>query len=132
MSWQAIINFANLRLAQYGGVLVHDSTGIGNVISDYLTHPKKLTKDFTMVGAARVEQFNDYIAAIEARSFKGPMIDYAYSEHKYVTMEDLFTNKGHAPDTFVADSLAWMGRGMRRGITAPKAVERDGASPNAA
>jgi hypothetical protein len=130
MSYQAIIAIANRRLVEYGGVLVHDSTGIGNVISDFLTHDKKLTRDVSMVGSRRVEMFNDYIAAVEQRSFKSCMIDYAHSEHKYLTLDDLF-GRGHPPDSVVADALAWAGRGVRRRAVAPGNIEREGSSPSA-
>lgn len=123
MSWPAIISLANKRMQRFGGTLVHDSTGIGNVIGDYLTHDKRRTIDVTMVGADRVNMFNDYIAAVESKSFKSCMIDYAHSEHKYVTLEDLF-GRGHPPDSFVADSLAWRGRGERVIIAGPGQVEK--------
>jgi len=129
MSYEAIISIANARMQMYGGILVHDSTGIGNVISDFLTHERKYIRDVTMVGSKRVEMFNDYIAAVEQHSFKSCMIDYAHSEHKYLTLDDLF-GRGHPPDSVVADALAWNGRSMRRPTVGPGSIEREGASPS--
>lgn len=128
MSWPAIIAKANQRLRQYYGVLCHDSTGIGTVIADFLNNPSSKTIDLSMVGAARVDLFNDFISAVENHSFTGPMIDYAYSELKYTTLDDLFTSKGHPPDSFVADSLAWRGRSLIFSVLGPMSVMRDSSN----
>lgn len=126
--WPVLVSYVEGRLERYGGLLVHDNTGLGNVVSDLITYDKKLMVDFTMVGAARTALFNEYIVAIEAGEIQNPRITYAYDEHKYVTVEDLY-GKGHAPDSFVAGALAWSGRlkVMRREAAAvsPVSVERE-------
>lgn len=129
LPWPIMVHHVEKRLDMYGGILVHDSTGVGNVVNDFLQYDTNKVYPFVMVGRAREECFNDYIAAIEARELTGPRVEFAHSEHKYVTAEDLYTSKGHPPDSFVAGALAWTQRNARSAIIRPGSVERDGSSP---
>lgn len=126
--WPAMIRDVENRMADYGGLLVHDATGIGNVVDDFLSYPDEKVVAFVMSGRPRETMFNDYIAAIENKNLIGPRIDYSYAEHKYVTWDDLY-GRGHAPDSFVADSLAWGQRNIRIVVPAAGNVVRTGGSP---
>jgi len=129
--WPVLIGYAEARMDKYQGILVHDNTGLGNVVSDLITYDRKLMVDFTMVGVARTTMFNEYIVAIESGHLKSPRITYAYDEHRYVTNDDLY-GRGHPPDSVVAPALAWSARMkvMKRAAAtvAPASMERD-ASP---
>jgi hypothetical protein len=61
--------------------------------------------------------FSEYITAIERNDLHYPRIDYAYDEHRYVTVDDLF-GSGHPPDSVVAGALAWTQRRARIGVIA--------------
>lgn len=129
MPWPYIINQANLRMQKYGGLLAHDGTGIGTVIDDYLEYDRRYVEDVTLMGRTRETVINDYIAGIENRELESPHIRYAYGEHKYVTLEDLF-GKGHMPDTFSAGSLAWYVRNKQQVPFHIKSITRpEGESP---
>jgi hypothetical protein len=104
--WPAIVHKAQRRLERYGGFLIHDGTGIGNVVGDYITYPKELVRGPSLNGAFRSQVFSDYIAAIEDSLILYPRWDWAYDEHRYATVEDLY-GPGHPPDSFVAGALAW-------------------------
>lgn len=117
--------------------VVHDSTGIGNVIADLLPNEPvvrdidrdALFTDFTMQGRDRMNQFTDYIAAIENGELHFPRIDWLYREHLYVSLDDLY-GRGHPPDGLVACSLAWTARTMGKVavLPPPVSIERE-ASP---
>jgi hypothetical protein len=101
------------------------------VVSDLITYDRNKMVDFNMVGAARTEMFNEFIVAVETGEIKLPRIAYAFNEHKYVTLDDLY-GRGHAPDSVVANALAWMGRTLVRKAASvgavPITIERE-ASP---
>jgi hypothetical protein len=108
-SYPYMVRVLEDRLARYGGHLVHDSTGIGNVVDDLINYDRALITSFRMVGRDREILFNDYIVAHENNELVSPRIEFAYGEHKYCTRDDLFGN-GHPPDSVVAGALAWSAR----------------------
>ena len=109
--WPAAVNRAQMQWRKYGGRFVHDSTGLGGVIDDYLNvttaeRSAKVIVAQTLGGLSRKAMFNEYIAGIEAGQIVYPRIEWAFDEHRYVTENDLF-GTGHPPDSFVAGALAW-------------------------
>jgi hypothetical protein len=128
-TWSYMVHLVNRRWNKYGGIVVHDSTGLGSVVNDLLEIPRTQVKPFVLVGRERESAFIEYIAAIEHESIKCPRITFAYNEHKYVRSSDLFTSSGHAPDSFVAGALAWSVR--RRAVLDPVRIHsalKDGGS----
>ena len=104
--WPLMVADLDNRLAGYGGICIHDATGIGDVIDDMIQYDKKKIRDVVLRGRERESVFTEYIAGIEQFGIKSPRIQFAYSEHKYATQTDLF-GSGHPPDTFIAGALAW-------------------------
>jgi hypothetical protein len=107
--WPLMIGAANVRMGEYGGPAAHDSTGVGDVCNDYLEHDS-LAFDFR-AAKERAEMLSNYIAAIErGDELAYPMIEYAYHEHLYATMDDIYRPSGissaHLPDTISAAALA--------------------------
>lgn len=123
--WPAMVRDVDVRMKQYGGFLVHDATGVGDVVHDYLEYDETKTKGVGLRGRDRELIFSDYIAAIENDELKAPRIEYAYGEHRYVTTEDLYSTKGHPPDSFIAGALAWHGRQQHLIVVGPGGVSRD-------
>ena len=123
MPWPATVNRGERQYRKWGGYFIHDSTGLGNVISDYIDPSLKRRNKFInfvmTAGRARMDFFNDYIAAVEAGHIMWPRMDLPYREHKYCTNDDLFgsSSRNHPPDTMVAGCLAWWCRRMLRGGT---------------
>jgi hypothetical protein len=107
--WPIMIADVQKRLDQYGGLLVHDATGIGNVIDDMLDYDD--VQPFVMRGRQREILFNDYIAGLEQEEIHSPRIRFAYDECRFVTNDDLY-GQGHPPDSFVAGAMAWAGRDL--------------------
>lgn len=116
MPWPIIVKRAMEKWREYGDRLIHDATGLGTVITDLIkadttTSEQKKVIDYTMGGGRDRDAFyTDYIAAIEHEDITYPRIHWAYDEHRYVTNDDLFTGKGHAPDSVVVGALAWSAR----------------------
>jgi len=107
--WPAMVADVELRLMHYGGTLVHDATGLGDVVDDLIAYDRRLVVDRVLRGREREATFTEYIAGIEQGSLRGPRIEFAHNEHKYATQKDLF-GSGHPPDTFIAGALAWSTR----------------------
>ena len=107
--WPAMIADVELRMMRYKGMLIHDATGLGDVVDDLISYDRRMVKDRVLRGREREAIFTEYIAGIEQDALKSPRIDYAYNEHKYVRQVDLF-GAGHPPDTFIAGALAWSAR----------------------
>lgn len=104
--WTEMVNDLNDRLHAYGGLCVHDATGIGNVVDDLIEYEKAKVKPVVLRGRERETVFTEYIAGIEQFGIHSPRVMFCYNEHKYVTQSDLF-GKGHPPDSFIAGALAW-------------------------
>jgi hypothetical protein len=133
--WPVTVARAEAPWKRYGGKFVHDATGLGDVIDDYIhcseiERRQHIVEGMTMNGAKRSGMFVDYIAAIENGLILYPKIMKAYEDHKFVTNEDLFTTGGHPPDSFVAGALAWAMREATRTHAAvtPEAVPRSSGS----
>jgi len=105
--WPEMVEKFNDRLTRYRGVGVHDATGLGNVVDDFVTN--RAARGEVLVGKNRAEIFSEYVAALENREVVAPRIDFMYAEHKYCTVDDLW-GSGHPPDSFVAGALAWRGK----------------------
>lgn len=127
--WPEMVADLNNRLAAYGGHCIHDSTGIGDVVDDFIDYDRAKVKGIVLRGRERESVFTEYIAGIEQFGLRSPRNNYAYSEHKYVTQKDLF-GSGHPPDTFIAGALAWSMRKKSSTITVrPVSITRaDGTS----
>jgi len=94
------------RIERYGinrSKSLHDATGIGGVINDYL---KYSSTGYIMIGKDRTELLSDYIAAIERGEIVSPDIAYMRKEHNFASMDDVF-GSGHLPDTMSAGALAY-------------------------
>lgn len=109
--WPNAVNRAQHQWRRYGGKLVHDNTGLGDVVDDYLQvdpHERRqhVVNPVNLVGNVRTSAFNEYISGIENGLIVYPRIKFAYDEHRYCTTNDLFGG-GHPPDSFAAGALAW-------------------------
>lgn len=121
--WPIMVARLNTRGRRFPGIIVHDATGIGGVVDDYMEVD---SNGVILTSRLRSDIFNDYIAALENRLIRSPRIEWAFNEHKYVTNEDLF-GKGHPPDSFVAGALAWYARGNKPELTMPLSMGKASA-----
>jgi hypothetical protein len=103
----------------------HDSTGLGNVVNDYLD---VRARPFPMTGDKRAKLLSDYVNAIEKGVWRIPKIPSAYFEHKYCRTGDLYTTKEdyHLPDTVCAAALAEYAAKRFTGLGPPATIKREG------
>ena len=123
-SWPVMIGKAIRRYRTYPGLLVHDATGLGDVIDDVFPEEMRMSNSILgvkLVGAQRATIFSEYITAIEQDTFKAPYIQWAHDEHLYAVHDDLYRagTKFHPPDSIVSGALAWWGRSMVPSNAAP-------------
>jgi hypothetical protein len=117
------------RMDMYGGLLVHDATGLGDVLDDLITYDQAKTTDFVLRGRQREAAFNEYVSGIEQRALVGPRIEFAYLEHKYATASDLY-GSGHPPDSFIAGALAWSARNSYIPLVMPGLIAKENPFAN--
>uniref|UniRef100_UPI0025D659E0 hypothetical protein n=1 Tax=uncultured Arthrobacter sp. TaxID=114050 RepID=UPI0025D659E0 len=73
------------------------------VVSDYLT-VDSTGFNFSAQTEAR-EILNSYVGAVQNLEYKGPYIEHAYNEHKFLTQE-MIDGKKHRPDSIIAAALS--------------------------
>ena len=118
MPYPVMIKLFNDRLSRFGGEAIHDGTGLGNVINDYID---QRAKSFIMTGRQRDDMLSEYVSAVERGALVAPKIETAYTAHKYASLEDLY-GRGkdtHLPDEICAFALAWHRRNKRNKKTRP-------------
>lgn len=114
--WPVMVGRLNRRWAKYGGIVVHDETGIGNVVNDFIEFPKyaepEHLRGVTMAGRYRSDIITEYVNAVEKGLLIAPRIASMYDEHRFVTPDDLYnlSSSAHLPDTVAMGVLAWSAR----------------------
>jgi hypothetical protein len=114
--WPAMVARLNKRWEMYGGQVVSDSTGIGNVISDYIDFPKGATKndfiEINFAGRVRSEMVTEVVQAVENGDLLAPRVRSMYDEFRFVTPADLYNvgTTAHLPDTISSTAMAWLVR----------------------
>lgn len=101
-----MINWFNAAIQKYNAQAIHDSTGLGNVVSDYVD---VRAQGFTMNGEKRDAMLTEYVNAVESDRFRFPqMLKSAYVAHKYCQVGDLYSRSQeyHLPDEVCSVALA--------------------------
>ncbi len=80
----------------------HDKLGLGTVADDFV---REGTRGINLLGKRRAKAFSGYIVSVEQGDYVSPYIDVLYRALKLVTTEDLYTERGHPPDAFIASVL---------------------------
>lgn len=128
MPWPEMVGRAYRQWQMYGGEIVHDATGLGNVVDDILKEMahkslhRRIHPYVISGGQAKASLYSEYVAAVEQWQVVYPMIRFCYDEHRYCRDEDLYgsSKQGHTPDSVVAGALAWTRRGKK--IVVPSSV----------
>jgi hypothetical protein len=126
--WPVIIGLFNKAMRAYGASARHDSTGIGNVINDYLD---ERAHGFTMTGDKRAVMLSEYVVSVEHGHWQFPKIPTMFTEHRWCRTGDLYSNAVgyHLPDTVAMAALCeWEAKRMGA-IAAPIVVGSDGTMP---
>jgi hypothetical protein len=101
-----MIGWFNDAIQRYGADAIHDGTGLGNVVSDYVD---VRARGFTMTGEKRAALLTEYVNAVEKGRLVAPRIKSAYLAHKYAQVGDLYSNSQafHLPDDVSSFSLGF-------------------------
>lgn len=102
--WPEMVDRLDERKRRFGGLFIHDATGLGDVVADLAEFDGLI--DQVLVGRRREALFSDWISAIESKKIVHPRIEWMFDEHRYVRLEDIY-GRGHPPDSFVMGALAW-------------------------
>lgn len=112
LPWPLMVEKLNARVEKYPGQSSHDATGLGKVVTDYLT---VASEPFDFVGKQRTDLISGYLLALEHGKIVHPVIDLMESEHKFADNEALFSPTKHLPDTIAAAALGWRAVERARG-----------------
>jgi hypothetical protein len=126
--YPVMIEYFNNAINDYNAYALHDATGLGNVVSDYLdTRAQK----FLMTGIKRDNMLSEYVSAVENGDFKFPKIPSMYLAHKYAQVGDLYSRGQdyHLPDEVCAAALA-NHHARKNGLAAPPAGVPKDNKPN--
>lgn len=91
-----MIGWFNDAIKRYSADAIHDSTGLGNVVSDYVDIR---ARGFTMTGEKRDAMLSEYVNAVEKGMVSAPRVKTAYLAHKYCVAEGslVWTMRGAVP-----------------------------------
>jgi hypothetical protein len=106
--WPQMVARFEERIQRYEGTAAHDGTGLGDVVDGYLTTPAERV---LLIGRTRSDLLSNYVNLVEKAGIVAPMITYAYREHLYASLADLY-GSGHLPDSICAMALACKGVGV--------------------
>ncbi len=120
-----MIGYFNKAINTYHASAIHDGTGLGNVVNDYVD---LRARAFIMSGRDRANMLSEYVSAVENGRVAYPKFKTNYLSHKYCRVGDLYnTSKDyHLPDEVCSLALAWkVVNRMGLGGGDPIAVPRD-------
>jgi hypothetical protein len=121
--WPTMIGWYNDLMAMYEARGIHDGTGVGNVVNDYID---RRSFAFLMTGRQRNEMLTEYIAAVERGLIEAPRVSSAYSAHKLASYESIYNigADSHLPDEICSFALAWKRSGRKARYAAPIGLPR--------
>lgn len=104
--YPVMVKAYNDLMKKYNADGIHDATGLGGVISDYLD---SRARNFVMTGEKRDNMLSEYISAVENDRIRAPRIDSFYKAHLYCSVEDVYSRgkEFHLPDEVCSMALGW-------------------------
>ena len=116
--YPVMIGHFNRLMQSYNASGIHDATGLGAVVADYVD---RRARGFLMVGAARDNMLSEYVSAIENHKWKAPRIKTFHLSHLYASVEMLYARgkEFHLPDEICSMALVWREVSKRAIATAP-------------
>lgn len=104
--YPVMIEYYNKLMRKYNAEGIHDATGLGNVVGDYLD---TRVRGFLMTGAQRDNMLTEYVAAVENDKVRAARIPSIYKNHLYCSVEAMYSRgkEFHLPDEVCSAALAW-------------------------
>lgn len=104
--YPVMIGEYNRLMKKYHAEGIHDATGLGGVVADYID---ARAYGFLMTGEKRDNMLSEYISAVENDHIRAPRINSFYKAHLYCSVEDIYSRgkEFHLPDEVCSMALAW-------------------------
>jgi hypothetical protein len=104
--YPVMIQYFNQLMKKYNAEAIHDATGLGAVVSDFID---ARARNFLMSGAKRDNMLSEYVAAVENDKVRAPRIPSIYKATLYASTDDLYSRgkEFHLPDEVCSSALAW-------------------------
>lgn len=106
--WPTMIDWYNKDIHDYQAVGMHDKTGIGGVVHDYIDQPDA-SGGFVFVGRHRTNMLLNYITEFEHGRYRLPtQLEGYYRAHRSTTVADVYAPAkwdGHLPDEVASMGL---------------------------
>jgi hypothetical protein len=104
--YPVMVGYFNILQRRYRAEGIHDATGLGGVVADYL---EDRVRNFLMTGQKRDDMLSEYVSAVERKWVRASRIQSIYTAHKYVSTDDLYSRSKefHLPDEVCSSALAW-------------------------
>jgi len=104
--YPVMIGHFNRLMKEYNAEGIHDATGLGAVVADYVD---RRARGFLMTGAQRDNMLSEYISAVENGKWRAPRIPVFYKSHLYASVEMIYARgkEFHLPDEICSMALGW-------------------------
>ena len=104
--YPVMIGHFNRLMKAYNAEGIHDATGLGAVVADYVD---RRARGFQMVGAQRDNMLSEYISSVENDRWKVPRVPIFYKQHLYASVEMIYARgkEFHLPDEICSMALVW-------------------------
>ena len=104
--YPVMIGHFNKLMKEYNAEGIHDATGLGAVVADYVD---RRARGFLMTGAQRDNMLSEYISAIENDRWLAPRINTFYKAHLYASVEMIYARgkEFHLPDEICSMALCY-------------------------
>lgn len=126
--YPVMVKAYNQLMQKYHAEGIHDATGLGGVVSDYLDDR---ARGFLMTGSQRDNMLSEYISAVENDRILAPRMETFYKAHLYCSVEDIYSRgkEFHLPDEVCSMALMWH-LVSRRALPVNPVVIKNSLDPN--
>jgi hypothetical protein len=106
LPYPVMIGEFNKLMKEYNAEGIHDATGLGAVVADYID---RRARGFLMTGAQRDNMLSEYVSAIENGRWLAPRVPVFYKAHLYASVDMLYARgkEFHLPDEICSMALGW-------------------------
>lgn len=104
--YPVMIGHFNRLMKEYNAEGIHDATGLGAVVADYVD---RRARGFLMTGAQRDNMLSEYISAVENDRWRAPRVPVFHKNHLYASVEQVYARgkEYHLPDEICSMALCW-------------------------
>jgi hypothetical protein len=104
--YPVMIGHFNRLMKEYNAEGIHDATGLGAVVADYVD---RRARGFLMTGANRDNMLSEYISSVENGRWRAPRVPVFYKNHLYASVEMIYARgkEYHLPDEICSMALCW-------------------------